>query len=385
MPMTDIRFSTGRTTLAYLKQLGLLRAAIGEPHLLQGRSRKLYDRIARLAITDRWLSDALLRWMTDHAKSDASRKSYLETMSAWLGFHLCQDNHRTLTGQTQITANEVGRWLHHLEDSGKLGKRSIVHHREVLRSWFSWLLGHELLGRLPFTRAIQRSFRIDHRAIQRHDGSRQALTQAQAQRLADWALAATTPPEQGFAVLLQAISGLRSCEVVRLERRHLVIADPQIHIQLEKNDIGDIATLTVPGKGDHSRKVILEPIVVQAWNRFDDHDEIRGGAIDTHRGSYPLIHHGGSAYSPKTIQAWAKKGLTAIGCGEFASHDLRRTATTLLIERGATLEQCQKLLGHSSIELTNRCYVARGKRLSVTTGIIFSPQTHSTTTTSGSP
>jgi integrase len=370
MPMTDIRISTGRTTLAYLKQLGLLRAAIGEPHLLQGRSRKLYDRIARLAITDRWLSDALLRWMTDHAKSDASRKSYLETMSAWLGFHLCQDNHRTLTGQTQITANEVGRWLHHLEDSGKLGKRSIVHHREVLRSWFSWLLGHELLGRLPFTRAIQRSFRIDHRAIQRHDGSRQALTQAQAQRLADWALDAATPPEQGFAVLLQAISGLRSCEVVRLERRHLVIADPQIHIQLEKNDIGDIATLTVPGKGERSRKVILEPIVVQANARQDQDIVQHGGDIDFPGAHRPLIGSQRSRpYSPKTIQAWAKKGLIAIGCGEFASHDLRRTATTLLIERGATLEQCQKLLGHSSIELTNRCYVARGKPLSVTTGI----------------
>lgn len=62
----------------------------------------------------------------------------------------------------------------------------------------------------------------------------------------------------------------------------------------------------------------------------------------------------GNGFTPKVIWSIVKE--EAIGCGltGLAPHDLRRTCARLCHQAGGELEQIQFLLGHVSIETTER-------------------------------
>ena len=62
----------------------------------------------------------------------------------------------------------------------------------------------------------------------------------------------------------------------------------------------------------------------------------------------------GNGFTPKVIWSIVKEG--AVGCGltGLAPHDLRRTCVRLCHQAGGELEQIQFLLGHVSIETTER-------------------------------
>jgi site-specific recombinase XerD len=70
------------------------------------------------------------------------------------------------------------------------------------------------------------------------------------------------------------------------------------------------------------------------------------------------------------VQRWAKDAAEVAGRRlEISSHDLRKTAATQLLLRGASIEQVQELLGHASADTTLTCYVTDRRPLAVTTGI----------------
>jgi site-specific recombinase XerD len=296
-----------------------------------------------------YLRDALYRWLLTTCRTPAAWGTYAARMWRWVA----ASGRRSLSNQTETTARAMSDFLYDLERGG-LSPRSVVSHRDALRSWFAWLFDRDLIRRTPVTRDLVRGFRVDHAQVLKADGTRQAFTPDEAQRVADWCLSIAAP-EAGVSILLQLTAGLRSAEVAELERRHLVEREV---------DGAAFWTLTVPGKGKKQRKVALEPIVVEAVRRYFARRRLTGD-----RGPL-LINRGGGKLSPRQVQRFAKDAAKAVGREDIiSSHDLRKTAATLLRKRGAELWQVKDLLGHSSIVLTERCYVTDKPPMNATTGI----------------
>jgi hypothetical protein len=71
---------------------------------------------------------------------------------------------------------------------------------------------------------------------------------------------------------------------------------------------------------------------------------------------------GAHGFSPKVIWGFVKQAGAVCSIGEVAPNDLRRTCARLCHERGGELEQIQFLLGHLSVQTTDR-YLGCKQRL----------------------
>lgn len=290
-----------------------------------------------------YLRAAVCCWCLSACRSRASVVTYLFHFWWWVK----TSDRRSLSEQASTRPQDLVDALLRREDEGK-APRYIAAGRDVCRSWFTWLWERGYVLRSPVTKEVKRLVRIDHQAVRRGSGVREALTLSQAQSLVAWAKASS--PNAGASVMLQCVAGLRSAEVAALERRHLV-------------EIEGVWKLTVPGKGQKTRTVILEPVVVEALARVEREGRRRGTRAAL------LLPARGERYCPLQVQRWAKRALASVAKPELSSHALRRTAATLLIDAGATLEEAQRHLGHSNNVTTARCYVTRRPAMTATTGI----------------
>src|SRR6267378_954525 len=67
----------------------------------------------------------------------------------------------------------------------------------------------------------------------------------------------------------------------------------------------------------------------------------------------------GHGFTPKVIWAIVKANAKSCGLPSVAPHDLRRTCARLCHQAGGELDQIQFLLGHVSIQTTERHYVQK--------------------------
>jgi site-specific recombinase XerC len=292
---------------------------------------------------ERYLLDALYRWLLGAARTEPSLRTYAACLARWCD----ASDRRSLSAQTDTSPRDVMDFLFALEGRG-LSKRSIVLHRDVMRSWFAWLEDRGLLARTPITRDVRKAWRVDHNAVGKGDGTRQAFTAAEAQEVVAYAF--RQPPAECFALMLELSGGLRSDEVAALPFVGLVDRD-------------GLVTVAVPGKGQKVRRITLEPVAVAAWRRYERERLAhgpRGGLIRPPAGPF---------YSARTIQRWAKDAARAVGREEISSHDFRKTAATLRMENGQPIQDVSDELGHSNIVLTARCYVVRKRKHTTGTGL----------------
>jgi integrase len=64
----------------------------------------------------------------------------------------------------------------------------------------------------------------------------------------------------------------------------------------------------------------------------------------------------GNGITPKTVWHIVKSAASSVGIQNLAPHDLRRTCARLCHMAGGELEQIQFLLGHASVQTTERYY-----------------------------
>jgi integrase len=289
-----------------------------------------------------YLRDAVTRWIRQTCAAKVSQEQYAARFATWVTI----TGRRSIGSQVTTKPDDITEYLAGMEDAGR-AQRTVKVNRDILRSWFAWLERRGLIECSPVNREHVRRFRVDQTTIVRGTGVRSALTLEQADRALAWAW--QQDPEVAVAVTLQMTGGLRSAEVARVERRHLS-SEP------------DGWWLSVPGKGQKIRRIRLEMPAVAALRRY----------LEQKKGEHgPILRspRGGGHYTAKQVRRWAKAAVTAAGRPELASHDLRRTAATLLDEAGARLDAVQRHLGHSSPELTLLCYVTRLRPVDRETGI----------------
>jgi site-specific recombinase XerD len=141
-----------------------------------------------------------------------------------------------------------------------------------------------------------------------------------------------------LAVLLGC--GLRRAELVKLE-----VEDLQ---QREEHWV--IANLV--GKGGHVRTVPMPQWVKNAIDRWTAATGIASGPIFRQVNKTGRIW--GNGFSAKVIWTIVRKAATQSAMPRIAPHDLRRTCARLCHEAGGELEQIQFLLGHISVQTTER-------------------------------
>jgi integrase len=122
-------------------------------------------------------------------------------------------------------------------------------------------------------------------------------------------------------------------EDVQLREEHWVIAD-------------------LNGKGGHIRTVPMPNWVKTAIDEWAILAGINSGPL--FRAINKAGRVWGNGFTPKVIWSIVKEGAANCGLVGLSPHDLRRTCARLCHQAGGELEQIQFLLGHVSIETTER-------------------------------
>ena len=132
-------------------------------------------------------------------------------------------------------------------------------------------------------------------------------------------------------------------------RRHEAVALTLDHLQ-QREDHWAIVDLV--GKGGHVRTV-----PVPDWVRTELDDWLAAAAIDRgklFRRVNKVGRAGGDGMTVKAVWHIVKESAKSIGVAKLAPHDLRRTCARLCHASGGELEQIQFLLGHVSVQTTER-------------------------------
>jgi len=151
-----------------------------------------------------------------------------------------------------------------------------------------------------------------------------------------------------LAVLLGC--GLRRAELADLNMEDLQIRE------------GHWVIVDLVGKGHHIRTVPIPAWVKAAIDVWTDAAKVCTGRLFrcvSHRGSV-----WGDGISEKVVWHIVKRYASAAGATNLAPHDCRRTCARLCHAAGGELEQIQFLLGHISVETTER-YLGCKQRLRV--------------------
>jgi integrase len=167
------------------------------------------------------------------------------------------------------------------------------------------------------------------------------LTAEQGKRLLEATSADTLRTKRNQAMLSLLIGcGLRRAELlgltmnsIQLREEHWVIAN-------------------LVGKGGHIRTVPIPLWVKQAVDVWIESAQIASGRVFRSINKAGKIW--GDGMTPKVLWEVVKDAATRSGIEKLAPHDLRRTCARLCHLAGGELDQIQFLLGHVSIQTTER-------------------------------
>jgi site-specific recombinase XerD len=106
------------------------------------------------------------------------------------------------------------------------------------------------------------------------------------------------------------------------------------------------------GKGGHMRTVPIPAWVKSAVDAWIHSANLQSGIL-----SRAIVKTGkvwGTGFTAKVIGSIVRQAASDCGFGVLAPHDLRRTCARLCHQAGGELEQIQFLLGHVSVQTTER-------------------------------
>jgi integrase len=166
------------------------------------------------------------------------------------------------------------------------------------------------------------------------------LTKEQARDLLAVPDRSTLKGKRDYAMLALLIG----CALRRRELAALTIED----IQMRENRwvIADLR-----GKGGRIRTVAVPMWVKQGINAWQAAAQIEDGPLLR---SLNKVAKVGESLSDWAVWAVVTESAKQIGIERFGAHDLRRTCAKLCRKAGGDLEQIKFLLGHSSIQTTER-------------------------------
>jgi integrase len=167
------------------------------------------------------------------------------------------------------------------------------------------------------------------------------LTAEEGRRLVG-AFGTSTPKQRRNRAMIAVLIG---CGLRRAEAASLKLED----IQLRE---GHWVIADLNGKGGHIRTVPMPDWVKRSIDEWAALAAITSGPL--FRAINKAGRVWGNGFTSKVIWSIVKEGAVGSGLTGLAPHDLRRTCARLCHQAGGELEQIQFLLGHVSIETTER-------------------------------
>ena len=157
----------------------------------------------------------------------------------------------------------------------------------------------------------------------------------------------TMRAKRDFAMLAMLFGcGFRRSELVGLEMDE---------VQMRQ---GHWAVVDLIGKGGHIRTVPIPEWVKTALDQWIRAARVTEGRI--FRGVAKTGKVWGSGVSQNVVWYVVRSCCRRAGLERIAPHDLRRTCAKLCHDSGGELEQIQFLLGHASVQTTERYYAQKG-------------------------
>lgn len=221
------------------------------------------------------------------------------------------------------SASDMQEYLRHLESSRHLMPASLRRHMVTLRLFFRWATENADLQANPFDRFRPR--------IAAPVFLPRALTRDEVRHLLR---ASSTSVVTAAAVQLLTVTGVRAAELVGLR---VADVDPRT------------GALLIRGKGARERVVFVGPSATRRALR-------RLLATRPRQPDVPLFPgpRGGPTSTEQLRSLVRQVGERARLSRRVTPHMLRHTTATLLLESGVDIRFIQRLLGHSSLVMTQR-------------------------------
>ena len=221
---------------------------------------------------------------------------------------------------TQITSDDLRRYLNNYEVQRHTSKVTIDNIRRIMSSFFSWLENEDYIVKSPVRRI--------HR-VKTATSAKEVFNDEELE-----VIRRSCDNKRDRAVVdMLASTGMRIGELVKLDRNDINFKEREC---------------VVTGKGNKQRPVYFDARAKQSLisyldSRSDANPALFLGLCGARRASIGAIEG--------RMRDMGKK----IDVGRIHPHKFRRTLATHAIDKGMPIEQVQKLLGHAKID-TTMCY-----------------------------
>lgn len=282
----------------------------------------------------------LTRWLEDSAKPTVAPATY--------------DSYRRMTERhvmpalgkvalSKLTPQRIQQFQADLLARG-LSPRTVAYCRAILRRALGQAVKWNELARNPVPL-------VDAPKQQRHDPA--FLTKVEAARL----MAGIAGDRLEPLILLTLVTGLRRGEVLSIRWQDLDLDDGIVKVEGQYQR-WDGAWRWLPLKTQQSRRTLsIPPFVVASLraHRVRQAEERLASGEWTDYGLVFCTEAGTPIDGPNLTRQFQRR-LTRAGVRHIPFHGLRHSVATLLLARGLTLGQIQKILGHATIKLTADLY-----------------------------
>lgn len=270
------------------------------------------------------IKTAYLSSLQTISKSTATNDKYsrvINDFAKWLEQNDSDD--------TDINAMMILTYSRAVKERGTKNN-TLRHYLIILRSFFTWCVNHKFYAEQPVLEEdIPKQERIEYNL----------LTEEQIQTILDGKLPPyiKQPLRDRALIVLLIESGLRVSELTHLQIKDLDFDGGTIYVHTSAK--GDkTRTTTLP---DRSKQFITEYL----YKRF--------GGYSWDENALLFANENGEAYTRQNITKIVRgyvKGL--FKRDDIGAHDLRHAFASLLLTRGAKLEEIQQVLGHSNYATT---------------------------------
>ena len=240
-----------------------------------------------------------------------------------------------------LTTRRIRMWLGARAEGGA-SRSTLSRSTASIRSFTAWacergLLEHDPSAALVSARADQRLPKVisASEASRLMEDARARARTGTEKDLRDWAILETI-----YA------SGMRVSELCGLDLRSIDEAN---------------ATALVLGKGGKERVVPLTPLALEAIRVWTA--RARPAFAGRESGQALFLGERGGRIDPRVVRDMIHRETARAGVPDLAPHALRHTAATHLLQGGADLRSVQEILGHSSLQTTQRYTHVDAERL----------------------
>ncbi|ATU20995.1 tyrosine recombinase XerC [Bifidobacterium choerinum] len=240
------------------------------------------------------------------------------------------------TSLDDVTLDDLRMWMAH--DAKRIAKSSLARRTIAVRGFFAWAQRH---GRLAHDPAASLSTPKLSKTLPA------VLNETQAEALMD---TADMEPSDERDPHRHALA-LRDCAMLEVLYATGIRVAELVSMDLDSVRYGN-RTITVTGKGNKQRVVPFGAPAQRALEQWTG--EGRPRLANARSGSALFLGARGGRVDQRVVRGVVHREAARAGVPDISPHALRHSAATHMLDGGADLREVQEMLGHASLQTTQR-------------------------------